>query len=76
MVVLASIEAFDMAINHPYRSGEFLTDDDGNIYSVDSRDDVKERIEEANGNLYYSINWCLGEIETNLGDIIYPVYES
>ena len=75
MTVINNIQDLKNAINHPYRSSEFLTDGT-NIFEVSDNDYENEALIETYGSneLFYSVLWEGEPIFTESGIEIEPVY--
>lgn len=66
-----SLEHLNQLSRHPYRIGEFLFDEIGQVFLVE---EAEELVEEINtGQISYGINWE-GEIWTESGIQIPAVY--
>ncbi len=75
MQKINNIQDFLNAINHPYRSGEFFTNDEGNIFTVpDNMDEVQELID-SNDDLIYGVNIQDDSLYSENGNKIPPIYE-
>lgn len=78
--IVNSLKDLKQCFNHPYRSGEYLIDQDGAIYPVMDTDQENEYfIEEhiatyGENTLSYAINWEGGSIFTECGEQIESVY--
>ena len=70
-----TLEDLKEAINHPYRIGEFLTDET-QIFEVDQDMDINECLIDTYepNELFYGVNWEDRYIYTEDGTKIEPVY--
>ena len=75
MTPINCIEDLKAAINHPYRIGEYLTDET-QIFEVDEDMNVNEALIDTyeDGELFYCINWEDDDLYTEQGVKIESVY--
>jgi len=72
-----TIEDFRTAINHPYRSGEYLTDGTSIFQVPDNEEEVICLIDSYEGEadaLTYDVNWEDQNMFDEIGNQIKPVY--
>lgn len=72
---IQTIEDFERLISHPYRSGEYFYNEDGDVFSVpDDKGDVQYLLDVHEG-LYYSVLWEGEPLIDEDGIEIQPVYQ-
>lgn len=72
-----SLEDLKQAIKHPYRIGEFLSDDT-QVFEVSNDDNENEALIQSydeKNELYYAVNWEDDSLFTEDGIKIRSVYE-
>jgi len=76
-IFINSLKDLKEACNHPYRTGEFLTDD-SQIFEVSLDDNINECLiesyEDERNALTYHVNWEDNYLFTEDGTQIPPVY--
>ena len=72
---ITSIEDLKIAINHPYRNGEYLCDGTQVFEVTDDDNEMMGLIESYEGEpLTYSVNWEDQDLYTDEGVQIEPIY--